>query len=122
MTLQDIRLSLLANATIYSKVGDRVFTPQPLKTPNGTYIEFFRSARNVLDVSDTNDMRFIIYSQDIEELESLVEDVRIHFVGDKVLNGKSFYKIRMVNQTDGRVKLDTGFYFSMIDFDFSNSY
>jgi len=121
MIQQDIRQSLLNDPAIHAIVSDRIFLNNPIQqSGNNPYIVFSRQNKTRDMVSEQNTFQFSVFSQDLVVLQNLCDDIISFFENRKNLNGNEYFSLSLLNQTDGRSRLDNGFYWSTLTFEFKN--
>jgi hypothetical protein len=123
MVEADIRAELIADAGVSAIVSTRIFLKDPIRKEqsNLPFIAFVRQnkARNMVRQVD----RFEIwgFSQDTEILENLCNAVINCFEDKRSLNGNPYFSIALVGQTDSREKLDDGYFWSVMTYEFKHT-
>jgi hypothetical protein len=117
----DLRTALLAESSISTIIGTRMFLRKPLKKQTETYLEYSRDLKTRDMVSESNRFKIFAFSKDMVELETLATNVINFLENKKVLNNNSYFSISLDNQTDGSTKLEDGFYWNSLTFTFKNT-
>lgn len=117
----DLRTFLLAQPAISTAIGTRFYLEAPIDEPTQTYITFNRGNKKRDMVSEGNVFQIWVFSQDLLERAQLSNLIIEALEGEVYLNGNHYHKNSFVNQTDGRVKLDNGFFWSLLTFEFQHT-
>lgn len=119
----DLRAEILADGAVAAIIDDRMFLKAPIHKQTESYITFHRSGsgKNRTMVSEKNRFQIAAFSYDTEELENLCKAIINALEGKRALNGNEYFSNSLINQTDSDSKLDDGFFWSILTFEFKNS-
>lgn len=118
--IENLRTGMLADGGISAIVGTRIFYRKAVRQPSDSYIQFVRgSITDINGVREDDRFRFICFSKNMATLESLTQAVITFFnFRTTAIEGDNYFKVRLLDSTDFEIKLKSGFYYSMIDFEF----
>ncbi len=117
----DLRTELLSNAAVTAIIGTRMFLKAPVHTQTQSYVTFHRQYKLRDMVSEKNVFKVVAFSQDMLELENLCAAIINALDTKTALNTNQYYSNSLVSQIDGPQKLDDGFFWSMMTFEFKHS-
>lgn len=117
----DLRAELLAESSISSIIGTSMFLRDPLDTQTAAYLTYNRQSKTREIASEDNRFELFAFSKDMVELETLASNIISFLEGKTELNGNFYFSISLDGQTDGRQKLEDGFYWSSISFTFKST-
>lgn len=121
----DIRTAVIADPTINAIIGSgsnaRMYLKNPLREPSQPYIVFFRISKTRDMVREQNNFRFIAHSKDLVQLETLCDALIDFFENKKDVNNNFYFSVSLVWQNDSRERLENGFYWSMLNFEFKHT-
>ncbi len=116
----DLRATLLANTTVNAIISGRMFLKKPIRAQTDPYLTYFRPSKTRDMVSEKNRFQIFAFSKDTLELENLARAIINALEGKKVLNGNRYYSNSLVAQADSDQKLEDGFFWSILTFEFKN--
>lgn len=121
MIEEDIRTALIADAGINALVGSRIYKNDPIDEQSATYLTFDRPSKERDMVRERNRFRIFVYSKDMDEVETLAGLLIAFFENKTSLNSNEYYKIVFLGQTDNPLRLDNGFYYTLMNFQFDHT-
>ena len=85
------------------------------------YLSFHRVSESGEGICvEVNRWRINVFDKSALQLENICEAVKNEFKNsNKVMNGEHYFRCSLLSRTDGVVKLEDGFYWSKLTFDFS---
>lgn len=116
--IKDLIESLKGNTDITDIVSTRIYNREPIRTPEGTYLEVYRTNKTRQVASESNILQIFVFGKLVGEMEALSDLIIEHLEDKLVLNTNPYFKCNLVNQADNNIKLDNGFYFNIITFQF----
>ncbi|MES2395077.1 MAG: hypothetical protein V4549_03700 [Bacteroidota bacterium] len=117
----DFRFELINNGAVTAIIGSRLFLRDPIRPQTSSYAIYYRQVKNRDMVSEKNRFQITAFSKDTLELENLCQAIINALEGKKVLNSNAYYSNSLLGQTDSRIKLDDGFFWSILTFEFKQS-
>lgn len=117
----DLKAALGGNAGIAAIVSSRIFLKNPINKQTAAYLTYNRQGKSRTMVSEQNRFQLIAFSEDTVELENLCTLIINFLENKKVLNNNFYYSCSLLGQTDSREKLDDGFFWSMLNFEFKHT-
>ena len=120
--LEDLYFELTNDAAITAiTTNQRIFYKNPQTVPSDPYIVYSRNTKTRDMVTQFDRFQIACFSKDMAELETLANAVITLFEDKRSMNGNEYYSIFLINQTDSDVKLQEGFYFSILTFEFRSN-
>lgn len=117
----DIRANVLGDSGVAAIVGTRMFLKKPIRKQTAPYLVYYRQNKSRDMVSEKNRFQIVAFSDDTVQLETLCTAVINSLEGKKVLNGNNYHSNSLVGQTDSQDKLDDGFFWSILTFEFKHT-
>lgn len=125
MIESDLRAKIIGDAAVSALIGSgssaRMYLKKPIRTPSQTYLTYHRQNKARDMVSEVNRFRIIAFSQDTLELENLCTAVINALEGETDLNGNEYFSNSFLSQTDSEAKLEDGFFWSILTFEFKHT-
>lgn len=119
MLYTNIRTAILADTAIATIVSSRVFARKPVTDQTSSYITLLLENNKLNDVSSVALCRMLCFSKDMAEIETLADRLISVLSAKTNLGGSTnMYKTRIVNRRDGDGRLDDGFYWTILYFEF----
>lgn len=119
MLYTNIRTAILADVTIAGIVSSRVFARKPNTDQSSSYITILIENDRINEISSVALCRIICFSKDMAQLETLSSRLIATLSAKTNIGGSTnMYKTRMVNRRDGDGRLDDGFYWTILFFEF----
>ena len=115
--IQNIRTQIINDTALTAIVGQRVFYPAPISEQTASYITYRKVNRQRLIAQDLQEFKFFCFSKTISEIDTMGDKLIDLFEGNQITSANT-YKIIFINQTDSPEKLDTGFFWTVLDFRF----
>lgn len=125
MVESDIRAKIIAAPAVSAIIGSgsnaRMFNKNPIRTQTAAYLSYHRNMKTRDMVSQKDRFQIRAFSMDTLELETLCDAVINCLEGQRLLNGNQYYSNSLISQADGNEKLDDGFYWSIMTFEFKHT-
>lgn len=119
MLYTNIRTAIVADATLVGIVSGRVFARKPLTDQTASYITILLENDKPNDVSSVALCRVLCFSKDMAQVETMANRLVTVLSAKTNLGGSTnMYKTRIVNRRDGAGRLDDGFYWTILFFEF----
>lgn len=119
MLYTNIRTAILADTPIATIVSSRVFARKPITDQTASYITILLENDKPNDVSSVALCRILCFSKDMAEIETLANRLISVLSAKTNLGGSTnMYKTRIVNRRDSDARLDDGFYWTILFFEF----
>lgn len=117
----DLRTHLINDATVNVFIGSRFYLKAPIDKQTQTYCTYNRQNKGRDMVSENNRFQIFCFSKDTLELANLTTAIIQSLEDERTLNGNYYYSNSLINQVDSIEKLDDGFFWSILTFEFKHT-
>lgn len=118
MNIDQIIAGMEAHTPISDITSTRIFYRNPLDQPSAAYLTLLRQARGRTEVADENRFRIVAFSKTMSELDTLATAIIDFFEARNIVGTDTYYKIEFITQLDSIERLNSGFYFNALTFNF----
>ncbi len=116
---EDIRKVITTNTAVAAIISTRMYIVAPIRPLDGNpYAIFNRDSKTRDMVSEKNVFTIVAFAQDFQVLLTLAEKIILALEGKKSLNGNKYYSNSLISQRDGSQKLEDGYFWSTLTFEF----
>ena len=117
--ITDIRAELINNAGIAAIVGTRVYWRNPtVAQTEDAYISFSRQTKERDMVRQKDRFQIVCFAKTMSVLDDLSDKVIALFEDKTIVNNHQYFKVYLIAQEDATEKLETGYYWNILTFEF----
>jgi len=117
MIFEDLYKHFTEDAGVSAIATDGVFWRKPLQQPAGDpYLIYTRPDLGENDVRNQHRIEIVCFSKSMNDLEGLTEAVKASLRGVTQIGDGHYYMVQLINQVESDEKLDSGYYFSILNY------